>query len=190
MPEKESPKFQFLIVPSTKVAALLDRYPQLEDVLISLAPPFRKLKNPILRKTIGRVASLEQVAEVGRISISDLVNQLRVATDQPLWNPSEKLGDSTSYFVPQPEWFSSSRIVATIEEKNHDPNKMPIVTILERLASLNAGDIVELTTSFVPAPGIDLLRGKKLLVWTRQDEAKQIHTYICKPDQTRTTETT
>jgi hypothetical protein len=46
------------IEPSTKVAALLDRYPELEDVLIEMALPFKKLRNPILRRSVAKVASL------------------------------------------------------------------------------------------------------------------------------------
>ncbi|HET6144592.1 MAG TPA: DUF1858 domain-containing protein [Candidatus Acidoferrales bacterium] len=180
MPDSGIQKSALSILPSTKVAALLDEYPQLEELLITLAPPFQKLKNPILRKTTARVASLEQVAQVGRISLPELVNQLRAAVGQTPWNPAERPGGVGSYFAPQPEWFSSLRIVATINEQDHDPNKMPLATILERVALLKPGDIVELRTSFIPAPGIDLLKGKKLLVWTMQDELKQIRTYICK----------
>lgn len=181
MPESKIQKSALSILPSTKVAALLDAYPQLEDVLIALAPPFQKLKNPFLRKTIARVASLEQVAQVGRIPLPELVNRLRAPVGQATWYPAELLEPVASYFGPRPEWFSSMRIVSTINEPAHDPNKMPLVTVLERVASLKPGDIVELVTSFIPAPGIELLKGKKLLVWTLQDESKQIKTYICKP---------
>lgn len=189
MPEIESQKSGLAISPSTKVAALLDQYPELEDVLIGLAPPFQKLRNPILRKTIARVASLEQVAAVGRMPVRDLVNRLRVAVGQPIWKSAEKLDDEVCYFMPQPEWFSTLRIVATIEEKNHDPNKMPLAAVLERASLLRPGDIVELKTSFVPAPGIDLLKRKKLLVSSMQDESNQIRTYICKQYLSRNPET-
>ena len=47
---------------STKVGQLLDAYPELEEVLIKMAPPFKKLKNPILRKSIAKVATLQQAA--------------------------------------------------------------------------------------------------------------------------------
>ena len=52
------------ITPATKVADLLAQYPELEDVLISMAPPFRKLKNPVLRRSVAKVASLKQAATV------------------------------------------------------------------------------------------------------------------------------
>ena len=34
------------ITPSTKVSELLDAYPELEETLIGIAPPFKKLGNP------------------------------------------------------------------------------------------------------------------------------------------------
>jgi hypothetical protein len=63
----------FPILPSTKVATLLDRYPELENVLIELAPPFKKLKNPFLRKGVAKVASLRHAATV---SLQPAVAQL------------------------------------------------------------------------------------------------------------------
>ena len=50
-------KKDLLITPKTKVGELLDAYPELEPVLMGLAPAFNKLKNPVLRKTIGKVAT-------------------------------------------------------------------------------------------------------------------------------------
>ena len=50
---------KLIITPKTKVAELLDAYPQLEDILIEIAPQFKKLQNPVLQKTIARVTSLQ-----------------------------------------------------------------------------------------------------------------------------------
>jgi len=65
------------ITPETKIGVLLDNYPQLENVLLAMAPAFKKLKNPILRKTIAKIATLRQVAQIGEVSLSDLINTLR-----------------------------------------------------------------------------------------------------------------
>ncbi len=34
---------------------------------------------------------------------------------------------------------------------------------------LEAGEIVELVTTFIPAPGIDVMRSKGLSVWSTED---------------------
>jgi hypothetical protein len=55
------------ITPETKIADLLDAYPQLEDVLIQQSPHFTALKNPILRKTVAKVATLERASQMSGI---------------------------------------------------------------------------------------------------------------------------
>lgn len=48
------------ITPQTKVGELLDAFPELEETLFSLSPKFKHLKNPMLRKTVAKVATLYQ----------------------------------------------------------------------------------------------------------------------------------
>ena len=36
-------------------------YPELEEVLIGLAPPFKKLKNPLLRKSVAKIATIKHI---------------------------------------------------------------------------------------------------------------------------------
>jgi Domain of unknown function (DUF1858) len=168
------------ILPTTKVAALLDRYPELEDVLIGLAPPFKKLKNPLLRKGVAKVASLRQAAAVRRIPVSELVNKLRAAVGQEAI-ASDGTSGAIPYFSRQPEWFDAAKIVASIDERESpDPNKMPIATLLQRAARLQPEEIVELITTFLPAPGIDIMRGKGFLVWSVMEGPDLIRTYVSK----------
>ena len=71
------------ITPSVTVNALLKEYPELEEVLIEMAPPFKKLKNPILRRTIAKVATIRHIAAVGGIPLNELISKLRKAVGQP-----------------------------------------------------------------------------------------------------------
>jgi hypothetical protein len=175
------PNDDFPILPETKVAALLDHFPQLEDVLIGMAPPFKKLKNPILRKSVAKVASLRQASAVGRIPIVELVNRLRAEVGQaPL--ASTDVAESDSYFTEQPDWFDRAKIVVSIEEAAADPNQMPLVPLLEKSNALEPTQILELITTFLPAPGIDIMREKGFLVWVEQESPEVIRTYISKSD--------
>ena len=169
------------ILPSTKVGTLLDLYPELEDMLIGLAPPFKKLKNPILRKSVAKVASLEQVAAVGGVSVHELVNKLRAAVGQEALAMEEQVTGRDSYFSKRPHWFDSIKIVASIDERGGDPGKMPIVTVLQETARLKPAEILELVTTFLPAPGIDIMKKKGFLVWSVQEEPELIRTYVSKP---------
>ena len=62
------------IGPKTKVDELLSRYPFLKDFLIQLDPHFKALDNPLLRKTLGKVATLSKVAMVGGVDLNKLLS--------------------------------------------------------------------------------------------------------------------
>ncbi len=81
--EKKTP--EMVITPQTKLAELLEAYPHLEQVLMELSPAFRRLQNPILRRTVARISTLQQVATVGGIKTHELVNILRRAVGQEEW---------------------------------------------------------------------------------------------------------
>jgi hypothetical protein len=144
------------ITPSTKVAALLDCYPQLEDVLIKIAPPFKKLKNPVLRKSVAKVASLRQAAAVAGMPVD-------------------------SYHTRQPEWFHREQIRESIDERESDPDQMPLVGLVRAARALEQGEIVELITTFLPAPGIDIMKEQGFLVWSDTENGGLIRTYFSKP---------
>ncbi len=151
----------FPIEPTSKVDAVLEHYPELEDVLIGMAPPFKKLKNPFLRKSVGKVATLRQAAAVGRISVEDLVNRLRTEVGQEPIVFYEEDDDEEGYYSVQPYWFDSSKVVASIDEsRSIDPNKMTLIIVAQEASKLKQSEILELITSFLPAPGIDTMKKK------------------------------
>ena len=172
---------EFPIEPSSKVGELLERYPELEDVLIGMAPPFKKLKTPFLRKSVGKVATLRQAAAVGRISVESLVNRLRVAVGQkPI-----TLGETENwdgYFSDQPEWFDRSKVVASIDESGSvDSDKMALVSVAREASRLGPEEILDLITTFLPAPGIDIMRNKGFLVWPVEEGPELVKTYFVRP---------
>lgn len=170
----------FPIHPETKVAKLLDHYPHLEDVLIGIAPPFRKLRNPVLRRSVAKVASLRQAAAVAGLSVEELVNTLRSAVGQEMYETDLKTADS-SYFAPQPDWFDPERVVRSIDEREVDPEVMPLTAVIKGAKGLQPGEILVLITSFLPAPGIDIIRKRGFRVWTTRESEELIKTYVSTP---------
>ena len=171
----------FHIEASTKVAALLDRYPELEDVLIGLGPPFAKLKNPLLRRSVAKVASLAQAAAVARVPVGELVNTLRAAVGQELLDAGDAI-DTPSYFSDQPDWFDPEKVVASIDEIQ-DPREdtMPLVRVNEKANQIESSEILELITTHLPAPGIDIMKKRGFLVWCVEERHDLIRTYFRKP---------
>lgn len=170
---------RFPITPETKVAALLEHFPELEEVLIGLAPPFKKLRNPVLRKSVAKVASLRQAAAVGRVPIGQMINLLRATVGQiPLELESDD--DASLYYSAQPSWFDEKRVAFSLVESEIAPDVMPLTPLMQTARKLAEGEIVELVTTYLPAPGIDIMRKKGFLAWsTEQDNV--IKTYFTKP---------
>ena len=166
------------ITASTTVHELLTAYPELEETLISIAEPFKKLKNPLLRKSIAKIATLKHISAVGNVPLNDLVNELRQAVGQS--EISESYEDE-KYFLDQPDWFSKDRIVLSVNEEELEiKDKMTVVVILQEAKHIKKGEIIELTTTFLPAPGIETMKSKGYSVWTVKDDENLIKTYFLK----------
>lgn len=67
----------------TKIFALTEKYPFLVDALADHNSAFAKLKNPLLRQTLGRVASVEKAAGLGKEAVLALCFLSRA----PSWPP-------------------------------------------------------------------------------------------------------
>jgi hypothetical protein len=167
---------KIIITPKTRVGELLDSYPELESVLMEMSPAFEKLRNPLLRKTVARVATLQQVAVVGGLNVDEIVNRLRTATGQVT---GEEVSTNSDYVSSdKPAWFDQSKIVSWL---NATPiinsGASPMTEILQQANLLKTGEILELTTPFIPAPIIDMLRSKGFNVYCVQKES-QVLNYI------------
>jgi hypothetical protein len=167
------------IQPSTKVAQLLDAYPELEERLIQMAPPFKKLKNPILRKSVANVATLKQAAIVGRVDHSTMINLLREAVGQAPLDSTETISED-DYLGTAPRWFNQSCVAGSIDDRISESDEMAITRVLKALKNLGEHQVVELTTTFLPAPGIDAARNKRILTWTVREEPELYRTYFAR----------
>jgi DUF438 domain-containing protein len=61
---------------NTKIDDLLKEYPFLMEYLVSLSPKFKLLESAVMRKTVGKVATLSQAASIGGIELSDLLKDI------------------------------------------------------------------------------------------------------------------
>jgi DUF438 domain-containing protein len=64
------------ITPKTTVHTLLKEYPFLLDYLAEYHADFKKLTNPVLRKTVGRMATLDTVAQQADVPLNRLTDDI------------------------------------------------------------------------------------------------------------------
>ncbi len=156
-----------IVNPTTKVGPLLDAHPELEDVLIAISPEFRRLKNPLLRRTVARVATLEQAARIGGVPVPELIARLREALGQasPEAMPA---GPGAADDAAEPAWLVGATPAATLEaEAILASGKTPVGVFVERLSHASPGEVVLLVSPFNPAPLVDAVKAKGYGVFVR-----------------------
>ncbi len=61
---------------STKIDELLKEFPFLMDFLVTRSPKFKLLQSAVMRKTVGRVATISQAAVIGGIEVGRLLEEI------------------------------------------------------------------------------------------------------------------
>jgi hypothetical protein len=166
----------------TRLNDLLTSYPQLEEKIIQAAPAFKNLKNPVLRRTVGRVATVEKVVQIGGLDLTTFINLLRREVGQPELTPDviEDAGVLEKVMTGDPEWIKDT-VQFTVDGKDLlARGEVPVNSINELLPQLSDGSIILLITDFEPAPMIDALMKQKRQVHHKldpQDSSRHL-TYI------------
>jgi hypothetical protein len=165
------------ISPKTKVLQLIETYPQLEDVLINYVPAFKKLKNPILRKTVAKIATLQQAAVVGNVKVEDLINLLRKEVGQ---NTIE-LANKVNYNTKQPEWFDDSKVTSELDVREMlNAGEQPVNKVISDLNHLQLDEIYKVIAPFVPAPLIDKSLSLEIDHWVKKEAEELFIVYFKK----------
>lgn len=166
------------ITPDTKVSELLNYYPELEESLLRYSSAFAVLKNPVLRRTVAKVTSLQQAAKVGDVSIVEMVDALRKEVGLSPLGESFCL-DSDNIHIPVSQNPPETPITFTldvrpiIEAGNH-----PKDAVLQAAEKLKTGECMEFISSFPPTPLIDLLQKKGFRITMLAPNDGKVSTFV------------
>lgn len=160
------------ITGKTKLFEVLEKYPQLEDQIIQTAPAFKNLKNPVLRKTVGRLATVEKVAHIGELDVLSFVNLLRrivgeteivptVEAEQILPLPIHESGD--------PDWIQGEPQFIVDGTALLAKGDVPLHVINEHLTLLSPGRFILLKTNFEPQPMIEAVKKQNREYYHKRD---------------------
>ena len=166
-----------IISPMTTIAGLISAYRQLEQVLIGYVPAFEKLRNPVLRRTVARVTTLQQAAVIGGVKVEDLINHLRKEVGQDRFSGEA----AASYTTEQPGWFSESRVAAELDARGMlAAGEQPVNQVIADLQALDQGEIYRLVAPFMPAPLVDKASSLGFAHWITQNDEEEFVIYFCK----------
>jgi len=170
-------KQNLIITPKTKVLELIETYPQLENILIEIAPAFKKLKNPVLRKTVAKIATLQQAAAIGNVKTEELINRLRKEVGQEII-----VGETgTSYNYQKPSWFSEEKITIRFNAAEMlATGEQPVNQVMADLKQLESGKVYLLIAPFLAAPIIDKATSLGLKHWIENPKEEEFLIYFTK----------
>lgn len=171
------------ITPETKIAELLDAYPQLEEVLIRQSPHFKALKNPILRKTVAKVATLERASQMSGVPARRLVATLREAVGLPGEPHAADLGpdiEPAAVDAVAPDWYDEGKVRAAIDADDLlAKGEVPLPRIHQAIAELPPGALLRVKSAFRPAPLLEALHKAGHRTYVTKADANAFHTYVC-----------
>jgi uncharacterized protein (DUF2249 family) len=152
------------ITAHTTIARALAADPDLVDRLIALSPVFRKLRNPILRRTMARLASFADAARVAGVPLQTLLD---VANGVPVATPPGTMsaGTETQAAVTPaaPDWvatFDRAAAASLDVRPLLSSGEDPFAKIMAVVAKLAPGAVLVLDAPFDPAPLRRVLAGK------------------------------
>ena len=146
-----------LVGPETRLGALLDANPELETTLAGLSPEFKRLSNPVLRRTVARVATVAQVARIANLPVASLVAALRKALGQPP-DPHQASAEELATFATAPDWAADTPARTLDAEDVLTRGGSPVGELLQCLAGCKAGEVIAIRAPFYPAPLVDMAR--------------------------------
>ncbi len=164
---------------NTRISELIEADASVIEVLASVSKPFKRLRNPILRKIMAPRATIAEAAKMGGCTVEAVILALR-----PLGFEYERLVTKREEVVPVPQWLSAapeesvtSFDVRGIIESGTDPLR----EIISAFKHVPPGGVLCIVNSFVPTPLIHLLKQDKAEdSYVRKISDKEFHTYFLK----------
>ncbi|MBL7033541.1 MAG: DUF1858 domain-containing protein [Candidatus Delongbacteria bacterium] len=162
---------------TTKLFALFAEYPELEEKVMQMAPVFRNLKNPVLRRTVGKLATVEKVALIGKLDPGTFLNTLRREAGLP---PVEELPEM-EVITPSdaPTWAAGEPIQVVNGTAMLETGVHPLGLINQLLQEAVPGEFILLQTNFAPLPLIEAMEKQEYQVFHAEDAGEHL-TYVRK----------
>ena len=148
------------LTPDTTIADLLEQHPDLDAALAALVPTYAALP-PAVRRSVAGSFTLHRLATLSGLGVGRLITELRAAAG---------LADTSPTGDELPEWIRSATAVTRLDARPIlAAGAHPVAEVMHGLSALGDGAVFELVTPFVPAPLVDMARGRGFDAHSRWD---------------------
>jgi uncharacterized protein (DUF2249 family)/TusA-related sulfurtransferase len=143
-----------VISPGDRVSDVLARDETLVDVFAAASPAFERLRNPVMRKLMARLVTVEQAARVASVDPEALVARLNQALAGGAVSAPEPAMKSRAT-SPRPAWLENPGARPVVELDVRDDlraGREPFHAVMRAVRSLPADGIFALRAIFEPVP--------------------------------------
>lgn len=157
------------ITATERISSVLKRDEKLVEVLVAFSPTFSKLKNPIMRRTMAALVTVEQAAQIAGVDARALVDRLNQALGESPASGSESeaiehdASTSTEPPTEVPEELKAipeaQRIECDVREDLR-AGREPFQKIMAAVKSVSPGQVLRVRATFEPVPLYSVL-GKR-----------------------------
>jgi uncharacterized protein (DUF2249 family) len=169
-----------VISSKTKISKLIESNNDTIEVISSINKHFRKLKNPILRRTLASRVSIEDAAKIGGVPICVMIDRLKeigfvteddcacdmVSADKMIKRDKNKINMKKETIVELD--------VRPILEAGTDPFE----SIMAELKKMDEKHTLLIINKFEPIPLLNILKTKGYNYQTERPEDGVVHTFV------------
>jgi len=175
------------ITKDDRIGNLLKEYPHLVDVLIEYNPHFKLLKNPVLRRTVAKLATVEKAAQVAGVSLRGLLKVLNSAVGYELSHeelksiPEIKRGADK---LPEEIKNAKDEDIIKLDVRELLKNgEEPFGLIMDTVRKLKGHQILLLEVLFEPGPLYDVMEKKGFAYYTEKVSDEHFKVYFYRTDK-------
>ncbi len=171
-----------MITKKMKIHSIITKYPDVKAVLLQISPKFSKLNNPLMLKTMGKIASVEDAAKIAGVPVNEVLMILNKAIGFDFnteIKEDEKTGnkDNQEFKMPteQMEWHLIKEEFIKVDVREvEDP--FPIIMKLATETLINQGFCI--IQKFEPVPLYNVLGNKGYQHLTEKISENEYHAYF------------
>ena len=168
-----------IINADTKIAPILKQNSNALEAIVSISKRFEKLRNPLLRKVMAGRTTLAMASRFGGCRLDDFYEKL-----EPLGfeiDRHTKPVEENTKAVPQFMHSISKEKIKELDVRHViDSGRDPLNIIMQKLTTIESGEVLKIINSFEPTPLMMLLQKRGFESYADKIREGLVETYFYK----------
>lgn len=167
------------INPGTKISALLKAHPEALDTIVSIAPKFERLRNPLLRKLMAGRTTIAMAAKIGKCGVETFYEKLKPLGFEV--DTSVKVEEESAQEMPLFLQKVKSSDLRTLDVRpTIAAGKDPLKDIMKAVKETPLSGALKVINTFEPTPLIAVLEKQGYQYYVNNLDDETVETWFFK----------